>query len=86
MDYFEGKCTYCTKNFTSDVAMKKHEFTAHFVDTIAHDCDECEKSFSSHKVKSFFESRPNYNHQNKTTLASGEATLAGIVHFNSVNI
>ena len=39
-----------------------------------------------HKVKSFFESSPNYNHQNKTTLASGEATLAGIVHFKSVNI
>ena len=41
---------------------------------------------SHHKVKVFFESRPNYNHKDKTTLASGEATLAGIVHFNSVNI
>ena len=39
-----------------------------------------------HKVKMFFESRPNYNHQNKETLSSGEATLAGIIHFNSINI
>ena len=41
---------------------------------------------SHHKVKMFFEARPNYNHQNKETLSSGEATLAGIIHFNSINI
>ena len=41
---------------------------------------------SHHKVKTFFEARPNYNHHDKTTLASGEATLQAIAHFNSVNI
>ena len=39
-----------------------------------------------HQVTKFFEARPNYNHHNKATEASGEATLAGITHFNSVNI
>ena len=39
-----------------------------------------------HQVKKVFEARPNYNHHNKATEASGEATLAGITHFNSVNI
>ena len=34
----------------------------------------------------FFENRPNYNHKNKETEASGEATLKGIVHFNAFNI
>ena len=28
------------------------------------------------------ESRPNFNHQNKETLASGEATLNAIANFN----
>ena len=41
---------------------------------------------SHHKVKMFFEARPNYNHQNKETLSSGEATLAALIHFNSINI
>ena len=41
---------------------------------------------SHHKVKMFFEARPNYNHQNKETLSSGEATLAGIIPFNLINI
>ena len=41
---------------------------------------------SHHKVKQFFENRPNYNHKNKETEASGEATLKGIVHFNAFNI
>ena len=41
---------------------------------------------SYHNVKMFFEARPNYNHQNKETLSSGEATLAAFIHFNSVNI
>ena len=41
---------------------------------------------SHHKVKQFFENRPNYNHKNKKTIASGEATLKGIVHFNTFNI
>ena len=39
-----------------------------------------------HQVKKFFEARLNYNHHNKATEASGEATLAGITHFNFVNI
>ena len=41
---------------------------------------------SHHKVKQFFENRTNYNHKNKETIASGEATLKGIVHFNAFNI
>ena len=39
-----------------------------------------------HKLETFFEARPNYNHQNKQTLASGQATLDAIAHFNSVQI
>ena len=35
-----------------------------------------------HKVKAFFEARPNYNHKEKVSVESGKATLAGIVHFN----
>ena len=41
---------------------------------------------SHHKVKSFFESHPNYNHKEKESKESGEATLAGVSHFNSINI
>ena len=41
---------------------------------------------SHHKVKFFFESRPNYNYKEKESKESGEATLAGIIHFNSINI
>ena len=41
---------------------------------------------SHHKVKSFFESHPNYNHKEKESKESGEATLAGVAHFNSINI
>ena len=36
---------------------------------------------SHHKVKILFESRPNYNHQNKETWSSGEAALAGKIQF-----
>ena len=36
--------------------------------------------------KPFFNPGPNYNHQNKQTLASGLATLDAIAHFNSVQI
>ena len=36
------------------------------------------------KVKQFFENRPNYNHKNKETEASGEATLRGMIHFNAL--
>ena len=39
-----------------------------------------------HKVKVFFENRPNYNHQNKESLASGVATLAAIAHFNAFQL
>ena len=39
-----------------------------------------------HKVKAFFDTRSNYNHKEKVSVESGEATLAGIVHFNSINI
>ena len=39
-----------------------------------------------HKVKAFFEARSNYNHKEKLSAESGEATLAGIIHFNSINI
>ena len=41
---------------------------------------------SQHKVKSFFASHPNYNHKEKESPESGEATLAGVGHFNSINI
>jgi hypothetical protein len=39
-----------------------------------------------HKLKSFFESRPNYNHKEKESMESGEATLSGVIHFNTLNI
>ena len=48
-------------------------------------CDQGIES-SHHKVKQFFESRTNYNHKNKETEASGEATLRGIVHFIAFNL
>ena len=38
-----------------------------------------------HEVKTFFESRPNYNHKEKEYSEYGRATLAGVVHFNSLN-
>ena len=38
------------------------------------------------KVRKFFDAHPNYNHKNKTSEASGDATLAGIVHFNTNSI
>ena len=42
---------------------------------------------SSHsKVRKFFDAHPNYNHKIKTSPASGEATLAGIIHFNTNSI
>ena len=34
---------------------------------------------SHHKVKQFFENRPNYNHKNKETEASGE--VEGVYSF-----
>ena len=39
-----------------------------------------------HKVKTFFEARPNYNHKEKESAQSGDATLAGVIHFNTLNI
>ena len=39
-----------------------------------------------HKVNTFFESRPNYNHKEKESAESGSATLAGVVYFDSLNI
>ena len=41
---------------------------------------------SHHKVKFFFESHPNYNHKENESKESCEATLAGVAHFNSINI
>ena len=41
---------------------------------------------SHHKVKQFFESRPNYNHKNKETEASEEATLREFIYFNAFSI
>ena len=38
------------------------------------------------KVRKFFDAHPNYNHKIKTSEASGDATLAGIVHFNTNSI
>ena len=49
-------------------------------------CSDQVVESAHHKLKTFFESRPNYNHQNKETVASGKATLHAIAHFNSVQI
>ena len=49
-------------------------------------CSDQVVESAHHKLKTFFESRPNYNHQNKQTVASGRATLDAIAHFNSVQI
>ena len=39
-----------------------------------------------HKVKTFFDLRPNYNHKEKESIEAGEATLAAVIHFNSNNL
>ena len=39
-----------------------------------------------YKVRAFFDTRSNYNHKEKISVESGEATLAGIIHFSSINI
>ena len=39
-----------------------------------------------HKVKTFFDLRPNYNHKEKESVESGKATLAGVIHFNANNL
>ena len=49
-------------------------------------CSDQVVESAHHKLKTFFESRPNYNHQNKQTLASDLTTLDAIAHFNSVQI
>ena len=74
-------CDECGKRFESQVKLKVHT-RSHKIKN----CELCNVVVTHHKVKMFFESRPNYNHQNKETLSSGEATLAGIIHFNSINI
>ena len=38
------------------------------------------------KVRKCFDAHPNYNHKIKTSEASGDATLAGIVYFNTNSI
>ena len=75
-------CEDCGKCFKSEVMLKIHKSNVHTLRRVNDQVVEA----SHHKVKQFFESRPNYNHKNKETEASGEATLRGIVHFNAFNI
>ena len=94
MDYFEAKCNYCPQTFLSKISLKKHLFNFHMVCDVSHECDECHKNFKTKSQLNLHRRNQHIkktcdlcnNRKDKTTLASGEATLAGIVHFNSVNI
>ena len=89
---FEKLWTIAMDKFSITMPLKVHIICHHLSDfftttgqTLRKVNDQVVEA-AHHKVKMFFESRPNYNHQNKETLSSGEATLAGIIHFNSINI
>ena len=89
---FEQRWLVAMANFGIGMPLKVHIICHHLSDyfdltgqTLRRVNDQVVES-SHHKVKQFFENRPNYNHKNKETEASGEATLKGIVHFNAFNI
>ena len=89
---FEKLWTVAMNKFEITMPLKVHIICHHLSDfftttgqTLRKVNDQVVEA-AHHKVKMFFEARPNYNHQNKETLSSGEATLAAIIHFNSINI
>ena len=73
------------EHVSSDHAFKGTQYFDLKQKTLRKSSDQVVES-AHHKVKTFFESRPNYNHKEKESLESGEATLAAIVHFNTVNL
>ena len=75
-----------------NMPLKVHTFAHHLSDyfnltgkTLRKVNDQIVESSHS-KVRKFFDAHPNNNHKNKTSEASGDATLAGIVHFNTNSI
>ena len=89
---FEQRWLVAMANFGISMPLKVHIICHHLSDyfqltgqTLRRVNDQVVEA-SHHKVKQFFENRPNYNHKNKETEASGEATLRGIIHFNAFSI
>ena len=90
-------CNECGKGFPSQSKLKVHVENKHIIShhlsdyfdltgkTLRKVNDQVVESSHS-KVRKFFDAHPNYNHKNKTSEASGDATLAGIVHFNTNSI
>ena len=80
------------KTFGINMPLKVHIICEHLSDffdlygkTLRKVSDQVVES-AHHKVKTFFQSHPNYNHKEKESVESGEATLSGIIHFNTLNI
>ena len=86
-------CAQCPdKVFQFESSLKVHIIAEHLSEyfeltgrTLLKSSDQFVEA-AHHKVKAFFDTRSNYNHKEKVSVESGEATLAGVVHFNSINI
>ena len=76
------QCTQCSKSFSSNFNLTRHVNSKHQIVEVI----EKEKVGFMILDTPTFESRPNYNHKEKESVESGRATLAGVVHFNSLNI
>ena len=72
--------------------MKVHMIIHHLSDYFEETGDTLLKSTDQnveaahHKVKTFFDNYPNYNHLTKETEEYGEAAKSAIIHFNANNL
>ena len=92
IEKFEKNWIQAMSTCNITMPLKVHVICAHLSDYFditgktLRKCNDQVVESAHHKVRVFFESRPNYNHKNKESDESGEATLSAICHFNSINI